>query len=594
MTILQSLASYYDRMAARGEAEPPGFNREKISFAVVIDSTGEPVGVMDLRDSSGKRPVPTLRDVPASQKRTVAIAPNFLWDKTAYSLGVTARESKRTAQEHQAFCDLHYALLADATDEGLFALHCFLDKWAPERFSSVPFTPEMLDTNFVFQLDGDLDGRGRPRFIHERPAARSLIEERSSKGETGFCLITGTEGSIARLHPGIKGVYADSPPPGGSYSLVSFNLPAFESWGKTQGTNAPTGQAAAFRYGAALNRLLERGSRNRIRIGDATVAFWAEAGATEEDSSAADAFLASLFGEVEKRDDYDAQQAAKLREALEPLAKGQPARVGTDALHPETCIHILGLSPNGPRLSVRFWLTESLGKLASNLCAHEHDCRIEPLPRQWGAGPSINRLLVKTVAAQEKWENIPPRLAGEVARAVLGGSPYPRTLLSNAIMRLRAGDDPRVGWHAAAIRAVLMRSHGGGGEPVSLDKQDTNPAYRLGRLFAVLEEAQERALGRGVNATIRDRYFGAASAAPARVFPLLLRGVQNHLGKLRKEELGAATVIEIKLGEVMEGLASELPRSLRLEDQGRFAIGYYHQRSARFAKKDGAPHEQGD
>ena len=239
MTILQSLASYYDRMAARGEAEPPGFNREKISFAVVIDSTGEPVGVMDLRDSSGKRPVPTLRDVPASQKRTVAIAPNFLWDKTAYSLGVTARESKRTAQEHQAFCDLHYALLADATDEGLFALHCFLDKWAPERFSSVPFTPEMLDTNFVFQLDGDLDGRGRPRFIHERPAARSLIEERSSKGETGFCLITGTEGSIARLHPGIKGVYADSPPPGGSYSLVSFNLPAFESWGKTQGTNAP-------------------------------------------------------------------------------------------------------------------------------------------------------------------------------------------------------------------------------------------------------------------------------------------------------------------------------------------------------------------
>ena len=161
-------------------------------------------------------------------------------------------------------------------------------------------------------------------------------------------------------------------------------------------------------------------------------------------------------------------------------------------------------------------------------------------------------------------------------------------------MRLRAGDDPRAGWHAAAIRAVLMRLHGGGGAPVSLDKQDTNPAYRLGRLFAVLEEAQERALGRGVNTTIRDRYFGAASAAPVRVFPLLLRGVQNHLGKLRKEEPGAATMIEIKLGEVIEGLASELPRSLRLEEQGRFAIGYYHQRSARFAKKDGAPDEQGD
>ena len=593
MTVLQSLASYYERIAARGEAEPPGFSREKISFAVVIDSTGEPVAVTDLRDSSGKRPVPTLRDVPASQKRTVAIVPNFLWDKTAYSLGVTTRESKRTAQEHHAFCALHDALFADVRDEGLRAQSRFLKHWAPERFGSPPFMPEMLDTNVVFRLDGDLDDRGRPRFIHERPAAWSLIEERSSEGETGFCLITGTEGSIARLHPGIKGVYADSPPPGGSYSLVSFNLPAFESWGKTQGANAPTGQAAAFRYGAALNRLLERGSRNRIRIGDATVAYWAEATVAEEDLSATDAFLASLFGEVERREDYDAQQAAKLREALELLAKGQPTRIGTNGLYPETRIHILGLSPNGPRLSVRVWLTENLGELASNLTAHARDCRVEPLPRQWGAGPSINRLLVKTVAAQEKWDNIPPLLAGEVARAVLGGSSYPRTLLSNAIMRLRAGDDPRAGWHAAAIRAVLMRSQGGGGAPVSFDKQETNTAYRLGRLFAVLEEAQERALGRGVNAPIRDRYFGAASATPARVFPLLLRGVQNHLGKLRKEEPGAATVIEIKLGEVMEGLATELPRSLRLEDQGRFAIGYYHQRSARFAKKDGALDEQG-
>lgn len=592
MTVLQSLANYYERMAARGEAELPGFSREKISFAVVLDPTGETVSVMDLRDSSGKRPVPTLRDVPASQKRTVAIVPNFLWDKTAYSLGVTARESKRTAQEHQAFRDLHYALLADARDEGLLALSLFLKHWVPERFTSSPFAPEMLDANVVFRLDGDLDDRGRPRFIHERPAARPLIEARSGEGETGFCLITGTVGPIARLHPTIKGVNGAQT---SGAALASFNLDASESYGRKQGANAPTGQAAAARYGAALNRLLDRNSRNRIRIGDATVAFWADASAAEEKrNAAADAFLASLFGEVEKTKNYDAQQAAKMREALVPLAKGRPTRIGTDELYPETGIHILGLSPNAARLSVRFWVTETLGELASALAAHERDCRVEPLPRQWGAGPSINRLLVKTTAAQEKWDNIPPLLAGEVARAVLGGSSYPRMLLSNAIMRLRAGDDPRLGWHAAVIRAVLMRLNVGGGAPVSLDKQETNAAYRLGRLFAVLEETQERALGRGVNATIRDRYFGAASATPARVFPLLLRGAQNHLGKLRKEEPGAATVIEIKLGEVMECLASELPRSLRLEDQGRFAIGYYHQRSARFAKKDGAPDEQGD
>ncbi|MDA8347450.1 MAG: type I-C CRISPR-associated protein Cas8c/Csd1, partial [Pseudomonadota bacterium] len=403
MTILQSLASYYERMAARGEAEPPGFSREKISFAVVLDLTGEPVAVMDLRDSSGKRPVPALRDVPASFKRSgTGVHPFFLWDSSAYVFGVSSDETKRTAAKHQAFREHHAALLTSATDVGLLALRRFLEKWASERFSSAPFTPDMRDTNIVFRLDGDVDERGRPRFIHERPAARPLIEERSSEGETGFCLITGAEGRITRLHPAIKGVHANSPPPGGSYSLVSFNLPAFESWGKTQGANAPTGQAAAFRYGAALNRLLDRGSRNRIRIGDATVAFWADASAAEENpAAAAEAFLASLLGEVEKREDYDTQQAAKLREALESLAKGQPTRIGTDELYPETRIHILGLSANGPRLSVRFWLTESLGELASNLRAHERDCRVEPLPRQWGAGPSINRLLVKTVAAQE-------------------------------------------------------------------------------------------------------------------------------------------------------------------------------------------------
>lgn len=582
-------------MVARGDAERPGFSRERIGFAVVIDSTGEPVAVMDLRDSSGRRPIPTQRDVPASQKRTVAIAPNFLWDKTAYSLGVTANKGKRTLQENGAFCELHNSLLAEASDEGLLALHRFLTKWVPERFSSAPFTSDMLDSNIVFRLDGDVDEHGCPRFIHEREAAIPMIEARSNKGTTGLCLITGTEGPIARLHPGIKGVWANSPPPGGSYSLVSFNLPAFESWGREQGANAPTGQGAAFRYGAALNRLLDRGSRNRVRIGDATVAFWADASEGDERAAwATEAVLASLFGEVESTRDYDAQEAVKLRQALEPLAEGRAVHVGTDELYPGTRIHILGLSPNNARLSVRFWLTESLGELAFSLAAHARDCRIEPLPRYWGAGPSINRLLLKTTAALEKWENIPPLLAGEVARAVLSGLAYPRTLLSNAIMRLRAGDDVGSGWHAAAIRSVLVRSERGGGAPVSLDKQETNAAYRLGRLFAVLEEAQERALGRGVNATIRDRYFGAASATPASVFPLLLRGVQNHLGKLRKEEPGAATAIEVKLGEVMGGLGSVLPRSLRLADQGRFAIGYYHQRSARFAKRDGGPDEQGD
>ena len=593
MTILQSLDSYYKRMAARGEAEPPGFSREKISFAVVIDGDGGVIAVNDLRDSTGKRPVPTLRDVPAGQKRTVAIVPNLLWDKTAYTLGVTASEGKRTAQEHKAFRDLHLDLLADATDDGLLAFRRFVENWVPERFADAPFTPDMLDTNIVFRLDGDRDDDGRPRFLHQRLAALPLIEARGSEGESGWCLIAGTQGPIARLHPAIKSV--DGAQMAGA-ALVSFNAAAYESWGREQGANAPTGQAAAIRYGAALNRLLDRGAATRMRIGDATVAFWADSsGSGEKAAQKIEAILGSIFaGGAKVGADQDAAETEKVRQALEPLAAGRPVVLdGVDVL-PDTKVHILGLAPNAARLSVRFWLTERLEDLAASLARHERDCRVEPLP--WKTPPSINRLLVNTVAAQEKWDNIPPLLGGEVARAVLGGTPYPRTWLSNAIMRLRSGDDPASGWHAAAIRAVLERMNQGGGAPVSLDKEEKNPAYRLGRLFAVLEEAQERALEH-VNATIRDRYFGAASATPASVFPLLLRGVQNHISKLRKgdgHKPANAVSIEKDMQAIVDGLGTELPRSLKLEDQGRFAIGYYHQRAARFVKKDAPADNQGN
>lgn len=609
MTILQALAGYYNRLAARGEAELPGFSREKIGFAVVINKSGAVVAVDDVRDLSGKKPQPCLLDVPAASKRASGIAPFFLWDKTAYALGVTAGEGKRTAREHAAFRDLHATLLAGNDDVGLAALRAFLEGWTPDQFGAPPFRAEMLDANIVFRLDGDREHDGRPRFIHQRPAAQPLVAIRSGDGEPGFCLITGDIAPVARLHSAIGGV--DGAQSSGA-SLVSFNLGAFRSYGREQGANAPTSQAAEFRYSAALNRLLDRGggtrlqlvdaghldpgrrrgwnvrARHRTRLGDATLVFWADAsGVSEEQAAAAEAIAAEGFESVElvgEPADADRAHAAPLRDALETLSAGRPVVLNMVEVPPGVRLHILGLSPNAARLSVRFWLTQTLGVFAANLARHHADCRIDPAPHHWGPGPSLNRLLVKTTSAQEKWDNIPPLLAGEVARAVLGGTPYPRTLLTTAIMRLRAGDDPGGGWHAAAIRAVLQRLDGKGA-PMSLDRDEENPAYRLGRLFAVLEAAQHSALGR-VNATIRDRYFGAASATPATVFPLLLRGGQNHLAVLRKENKAGG--LERDLEEIVGGLASTLPRSLKLEDQGRFAIGYYHQRAARFVKREAA------
>jgi CRISPR-associated protein Csd1 len=264
---------------------------------------------------------------------------------------------------------------------------------------------------------------------------------------------------------------------------------------------------------------------------------------------------------------------------------------------------VLGLAPNAARLSVRFWLEDSFEHIAKRLGVHAQDLAIEPLPRGWVRPPSIQRLLVKTTALQEKFDNIPPQLAGEVTRSVLTGSPYPRTLLSAAIRRLRAHDNPGSGWHAAVIKACINRSlrfafsehrtlpadlQAGGQSkeeelPVALEADNKNTAYQLGRLFAVLERAQYAALGR-VNTPIGDRYYAAASATPARVFGPLLRGFKHHVSDAKKR--GRGGWIEPKVSEIMLMLPPDLPKTLRLEDQGRFAVGYYHERATRVPKND--------
>jgi len=583
MSILQALDGYYDRMAARNEVEPPGYSREKISFAIVISAQGEPVAVRDLRQQNCKKLLPRQISVPAAVKRTVGIMPNLFWDKSAYILGRTLGTGKRTADEHAAFKKMHFGLLADANDPGLVALRRFLEQWKPDRFDTPPFVTDMLDANLVFRLDGD-EG-----LLHERDAAHALVAAAAeTEGETAFCLVTGRRAPIRRLHPSIKNV--DGAQSSGA-ALVSFNLDAFTSYGKEQGDNAPTGEAAAFRYGEALNRLLDRSSRNRIKIGDATVVFWAETSETvkEKQAAAAEDFMASFFVMASREsNDEDEQEAAKLNDALQSLRKGRPVEALGPNLKSGTRFHILGLSPNAARLSVRFWLTDDFSAFARRLADHAADLELQPKPFGWGAKPpSIQRLLVKTTALMEKFENIPPLLAGEVTRAVLTGARYPQSFFAASVMRLRAGDDASNGWHAAVIKAVLardLRSKFAKEEiPVSLDRDNPNQAYQLGRLFAAVETAQRAALGK-VNATIRDRYFGAASATPAAVFPILIRGVQNHLGKLRKS--GKGIWLEREIEEITSQLAPQFPRALKLEEQGRFALGYYHQRRGQFTTKE--------
>lgn len=577
MTILQALEGYYHRLAERGAVASPGWSSEKFGWVIEIDADGGLIDVIDLHDTRGKKPKTVLYQVPAAVKRTVGIAPNFLWDKTAYVLGRTAGNDKRTAEEHARFVAFHQQRLAGQTDEGLTALLRFLERWRPEHFDGTRFRPEMLDANVMFRLAGER------RFIHQRPAARALVEkgEADVGAATAFCLITGEQAPIARLHPSIKGVEGAQT---AGAALVSFNLDAFTSLGKEQGANAPTSAVAAFRYGAALNHLLTRDGPNRVRrpIGDATVVFWADArnaeGSHADAAEAAEGWFAAVNDPP-----TDSEEEAKIGRDMDAIAQGRALADLRPGILPGTRFYVLGLSPNAARLSVRFWLTGEFSEFAENLAAHYRDLHIEPRPFNWGGAPSVFRLLVRTTALLQEARNIPPQLAGDVMRAVLTGGRYPQSLLAAVMIRLRAGDDPLSGWHVAVIRAVLTRDHRKdrkkGDVPVSLAPDEPNKAYQLGRLFAVLEAAQRMALGK-VNATIRDRYFGAASATPATVFPLLLRGVQNHLARLRKD--GRGGWVEREITDILDKLPPDLPRSLPLLEQGRFVVGYYHQRKEQF------------
>lgn len=601
--ILTALNDYYERLVAQPESSiaPLGYSYEKISFSLVINEQGKLVDLMDLRDTSGKTPQPTRKLVPQPETRTSGVKPLFLFDKTSYVLGASniqeedaqkyEKRLERVRNEHDAFVAHHEERLEGTSDKGLQALLRFLRSWDPKEFQqSSVLHDEVLDSNLVFRLDGEQN------FIHERPAAQALQANAitNTQAPEGICLVTGEQRPISRLHPSIKGVKGAQ---SSGASIVSFNDKAYESYGKTQGDNAPVSERAAFAYTTVLNHLLrnEPDNHQRLQIGDATTVFWAIADGQSQTQAAEQTFAQMLNPGAS-----DESETERLKRLLDSVTRGQPLREQDPGLNDEAQIYVLGLAPNASRLSIRYWETGSLQSFAQRMAQHYQDLGLEPLP--WKSFPGIWRLLLETTPHRGKekkgsWDDIPPQLSGELTRSILTGRRYPRSLLTNIIMRMRTDGDIS-GLRVALCKGVLVREQRLGVKgiqeevPVSLDKENTNPGYRLGRLFAALENAQRAALGDNVNATIRDRYYGSASATPASIFPVLLRNAQHHLGRLRKDKPGLAVNIEKEIGEIMDGLGSTFPKSLRLESQGQFAIGYYHQSQSHFRKPETA--EQGE
>ncbi len=580
MSLLAALNRANDQLSRDGKVPVFGFSTEKIGFILSLRRDGTlACPPIDWRDGSGKKRRPRPMAVPEPPKRTSGIAPNFLWDKSAYVLGVTAGEGKRLAREHQAFIDFHTTLLQDSDDIGLRALLAFLHAWRADAFDAQPWTDDIKaaikDENIVFALESE---RQDGVFLHDRPAARAIWARHISADEQGdgLCLVTGTRGPIARLHGSIKGVYGAQ---SSGAALVSFNLDAFTSYGHEQGANAPVSAAAAFGYATALNKYLEKGSANRLQLGDAATVFWAEAETPDLRTTAEAFFTLSMANEI----DPAVEANNRVKPILDAMRQGQRLSQIRPDLAKGVRFYVLGLAPNAARLSVRFWLEDDFGDFADRYQKFLDEMRIEPPDRHDGI--ALWQYL-REIAVLGKSENIPPNLAGEWIRAILAGTPYPLSLLSAVLIRIRA-DQTVNARRVSILKAVLIRNRSLTKEaPVAFDADNRNKGYLLGRLFAVYEHIQTAALGR-LNASIKDKFYSAASAQPRKVFPLLDKGATNHLAKLGKQRPGQRVNLDKHLSEIMQAMTpgdDPFPAAFSSEEQALFALGYYHQREILFPK----------
>ncbi|HEY3326810.1 MAG TPA: type I-C CRISPR-associated protein Cas8c/Csd1 [Novimethylophilus sp.] len=577
--ILQALNDYYQRKTRLPESDlaPPGFEQKPIPYLVVLTAAGEFAALEPTSEGEGRNRVAKSFLVPQTVKRSSGVAANLLWDNPGYVFGVDGKgKPERAREQHLAFVAAIHDRFAESDDAGIRAVLAFLERGDFDAVFANPRWAEILESgaNLTFRLEGD------PYPVCEREAVTAALSSggREDGAESALCLVSGEDDVIERLHPSVKGVWGAQ---SSGANIVSFNLDAFRSYGKEQGANAPVGKRAAFAYTTALNHLLAKGSRQRIQVGDASTVFWAE-----QPGHAMETLFSSVFGEPDKDNPDTGTQA------VAALLAGPQSGV-SNFEDDGTRFYVLGLAPNAARIAVRFWHCKTVGELAVNIRRHFDDIRIAHAPHE-PQTLSLFRLLVAT-ATQGKAENIPPNLGGELMRGIIENLPYPQTLLSGTIRRIRAEQEvtyPR----AAIIKACINRHSGKEELKVSLDESNTNPAYRLGRLFAVLEKIQEVAQP-NINATIRDRFYGAASSTPVTVFPTLLKLKNHHVAKL--DERGRKILYRAfednkpddYIAKIFIGI-DDFPPQLRLQDQGSFAVGYYHQRQAFFTKSE--PTTQGE
>ncbi|WP_198264266.1 type I-C CRISPR-associated protein Cas8c/Csd1 [sulfur-oxidizing endosymbiont of Gigantopelta aegis] len=573
--ILQALCDYYDRK--QDDLPPFGFEEKAIPFIVVIDEAGQFIQLDDNREiEDGKTTIKPVR-VPKASGRSGAKSYETaycLWDHYGYiaaqpKLAKPAdtpkeKEIEDAKKQHRSFKNLVSNLSSELSeDSGVKAVDLFLNSENEvEKLKAHETWKECLKIkgcNLTFRLSGNSHLVCQSQQVINWVERQALPE---SSVHDGFCLITGKKSKIVRLHDSVSGVNQKPAP------LAAINEPAYTSFGKDKGFNFPVSAESSFKYAATLNYLLRKSSQTKFRIGETSYVCWSDKNNALENT------LVSIF--TDAKDDPDATTQA-VKSLFSTIHNG--AYIENDG---NDKFFVLGLAPNSARIVVRYWQVDTIAEFSEKIAQWFNDIDISG--RDHSGYPPLKKLL-RTTALQYKDDNISPNLPADVIRSILTGTRLPDTFLQATLRRVRA-EQGKVSFNRACIiKACLNRKYRFSTTKqreltVSLNKEEKRPGYCLGRLFAVLEKLQADAQP-GINATIRDRYYSSASCTPKSVFGTLMRLSTHHLKKL--ENPGWRINAEKRIGEVM-GCISEFPSHLNLENQGLFAIGYYHQKQDFYTK----------
>lgn len=574
--ILEALVKYYENLAEQDKVSRPGWCQEKVSYGINLTKDGSIKEILFLKheEDRGKKKIllPTQRRVPQRVTRSSGIVSNYLCDNSKYILGIDKNGIAESAFE--AAREKHLELLKNVDSDIAEAVRLYFQTWdilkASENKVIREYWDEIMDGgNLIFCMN-ELEAQ-------DDPAIRKAWDEKQSRdGQKvdGICMVTGKPAEISRIHRTIKGV------PGAQSSgaaLVSFNAPAFESYGKEQSYNAPVGKYAEFAYTTALNYLLDQ-RKYQFLLGDTMIVYWAESGqeACQEIFS---------FVMTPKHDNQ-----REIQKLFEGLKKQKYIDLDDIEIDPRQKFYILGLAPNAARLSVRFFYEDSFGNILENIASHYRNMDIVKPKWEEQEYLGICDMLDATVNQKSKDKKPVPNMAAMVMRSIISGGRYPVSLFTDLLMRIRAEQGKIIWKRAAIIKAYLIRNYNWeeGENYMGLNEKSCDRAYVLGRLFSVLEAVQMDA-NPGINATIRDRYFNSACATPASVFPILIKLKNSHMKKLEREKASSKVYYEKLLTEIMGKLEGEagFPLRLTLEEQGKFDLGYYHQMQKKYEKREG-------